>query len=171
MQYSRYGRTNTLNSVTRLSSVQYLKVCFRSPKASSGETQAKKVPYLASGSEVLSSLCVRARMTLYDIRSQEHSSLLSFLRGEKEISSKGGFGEKIESGFFFSTNQRRAFPFFDQSEKSIVHLRPRSSVARWEIVLKLENTSKIPHRLYIFIGLYNLYISRIQGYLLVKMAH
>ena len=63
--------------------------------------------------------------------------------------------EKVAS--FFDQSEKSTSFFSDQSEKSIVHLNPRSSVARL-VVLKLENTSKIPHRLYIFIGLYNLYV-------------
>ena len=63
--------------------------------------------------------------------------------------------DKVAS--FFNQSEKSTSFFFDQSEKSIVHLSPRSSVARL-VVLKLENSSKIPHRLYIFIGLYNLYM-------------
>ena len=49
-------------------------------------------------------------MTLYDIRSQEHAWLLSFLSVEKQTLT-GGYEEK--------RNQKLA-SFFDQSEKSIV---------------------------------------------------
>ena len=40
-------------------------------------------------------------MTLYDIRSQEHAWLLSFLSVEKQTTFSGGYEEKKETGFFF----------------------------------------------------------------------
>ena len=107
----------------------YCCLYFELHKASSGETQTKKVLGFWKRSTFFA-FCVRARMTLYDIRSQEHSSLLSILKGENETSSKGGFAEKIQSGFIFRPIREEHFLFFDQSEKSIVHLSPKSSVAR-----------------------------------------
>ena len=114
--------------------------------------------YLASGSEVLSSfLCARQNDALWHQKPRTFfASLLS--EGWKWNLLQRWFRREDTKWLLFWPIREEHFLFFDQSEKSILHLSPRSSVARWEIVLKLENTSKIPHRLYIFIGLYNLYI-------------
>ena len=80
-------------------------------KASSGETQAKKVLGYWKLRTFLA-FCVCTKMTLYDIRSQEHAWLLSFLSVEKETSLTDGSEEK------------KVASFINQSEKSTSIFRP-----------------------------------------------
>ena len=82
-------------------------------KASFGETQAKKVLGYWKRRTFLA-FCVRTKMKLYDIRSQEHAWLLS-LSVEKQTSLTAGYEKKPAASNWL--------PFFDQSEKSIVTTR------------------------------------------------
>ena len=59
-----------------------LKSCKRGHMTSFGERQAKKVLGYWKR-RTFWAFCVRTKMTLYDIRSQEHAWLLSFLSVEK----------------------------------------------------------------------------------------
>ena len=68
---------------------------------------AKGVFWPDTGEESAWLLCVRTKMTLYDVTSQEHSSLLPCRSVQKQTTFSAGYERKRESGFLFSTNQRR----------------------------------------------------------------
>ena len=76
-------------------------------KAYFGETQAKKVLGYWKRRTFLA-FCVPIKLRLYDVTSQEHSSLLSFLSVEKQTTFSAGYEMKREIGFLFSTSHRRA---------------------------------------------------------------
>ena len=75
--------------------------------------------------------CVRTKMTLYDVTSQVHSWLLSFLSVEKQDTFPAGYENEANNWLPFSTNQRRASTTTNRgAREGTCELRPGLSLLR-----------------------------------------